>query len=83
MTYATSNKDSTKLVKSGMWTHTLSQEAQLESSALDRSTILTLYEKGQYLFFMFFISHIDFHAHFEPNLNIFYLSYAAWCRMFP
>ena len=60
--------------------HALSEEPKLESGALDRSSILTLYEEGQYLFFMFFISHIDFvysFAHFEPNLNIFHVSYAG------
>ena len=33
-----------------------------------------------------FISHIDFlycFAHFERNTNIFHMSYAAWCIMFP
>ena len=33
-----------------------------------------------------FISHINFlycFAHFECNTNIFHISYAAWCRMFP
>ena len=60
MTYATSNKDGTEFVKSGIWTHALSQEPELESGALDRSAILTLYEEGQYLYFMFFISQIDF-----------------------
>ena len=29
-------------VKSGIWTHALSQEPELESGALDRSAILTL-----------------------------------------
>ena len=58
MTYETSNKEATESVKSGIWTHTLSQEQEIESCALDRSAILTLYEKGQYLHFMlFYISH--------------------------
>ena len=41
MTYENSKKD---IVKSGIWTHALSQELELESSALDRSAILTLDE---------------------------------------
>ena len=58
MTYETSNKEATESVKSWIWTHALSQEPELESGALDRSAILTLYEKGQYLRFMlFYISH--------------------------
>ena len=58
MTYETSNKEATQSVKSGIWTHALSQEPELESGALDRSAILTLYEKGQHLRFMlFYISH--------------------------
>ena len=86
MTYETSNKDATEFVKSGIWTHALSQEPELESRTLDCSAIPTLYEQGQKLFFMFCISHIDFlyyFAHFEPNLNIFHISYAAWYWMFP
>ena len=39
MTYENSKKD---IVKSGIWTHALSQELELESGALDRSAILTL-----------------------------------------
>ena len=54
MTYETSNKEATESVKSGIWTHALSQEPELESGALDRSAILTLYEKGQHLCFMLF-----------------------------
>ena len=79
MTYEISHKDSTEFVKSGIRTHSLSQEPELESGALDRSASLILYEEGQYLFVLFFISHIDFlysFAHFEPNLNIFDISYA-------
>ena len=40
MTYLSSNE---RIVKSGIWTHALSQELELESSALDRSAILTLF----------------------------------------
>ena len=51
-------EDATQIVKTGIWTHALSQEPELESGALDRSAILTLYEKGQHLRFMlFYISH--------------------------
>ena len=73
-------------MKSEIWTQALSQEPELESGALASSAILTLYEEREYLCFMFFISHIDFlyyFAHFEPNLNIFYISYAPSCWMFP
>ena len=44
MTYETSNKEATESVKSGIWTHALSQEPKLEFGALDRSVILNLYE---------------------------------------
>ena len=60
MTYENSKKNAIDFVKSDIRTQALSQEPKLGFGALDRSTILTLYEKGQYLFFMFFISHIDF-----------------------
>ena len=95
MTYETSNKDATESIKSGIWTHTLSQEPEIESGPLDRSAILTLYQERQYLLYMLFISHIDLRyafahvdvlysiAHFECNLNIFDISYAPWCRIFP
>ena len=72
--------DAREFVKSGIWTNALSQEPELESGALDRSAILTLYIEGKYLFVMFFISDINFvysFAHFEPNINIFHISYGA------
>ena len=57
-TYETSNNEATEFVKSGILTHALSQEPELDSGAFDRSAILTLYEKGQYLRSMlFYISH--------------------------
>ena len=86
MIYETSNKEATNLVKGGISTHAIWQQPELEYGALDHSAILNLYEEQQYLFFMFFISHIDVLysiAHFECNLNIFYISYAPWCKMFP
>ena len=52
MTYETSKKDALEFVKSGICTHSFSQEPKFESDALDRSAILTLYEKGQHLWFM-------------------------------
>ena len=58
MTYETSKKDALEFVKRWIWTHTLSQEPKFESDALDRSAILTLYEKEQHLRFMlFYMSH--------------------------
>ena len=57
-TYETSNNEATEFVKSGIWTHALSEDQELESGALDPSAILTFYEKGQHLRFLFFnISH--------------------------
>ena len=86
MTYDTSNKDATEFVKSGIWTHALSQEPKLDSGSLERLALLTLYEEEQYLLFWFIISHIDFPyslAYFKPNQKIFWISYGPWCRMFP
>ena len=44
----------TVFVKSGIWTHALSQELELESSALDRSAILTLNVEWQKLLIIIF-----------------------------
>ena len=50
MTYETSNKDATEFVKSGIWTHTFSQEPELESGAL-------CIKKETIILYVFYISH--------------------------